>query len=390
LSSPYTVQSGDYIGAVDFQGYDSNSYENAASIRCSVDGTPGDGDMPGRLSFWTSPDGSTTIAERMRITNAGYIGISEVAPAALLEVSKPYVSLVAEEAARFTVTGRTAGGALSTVTMISFEDGNNPTLVGGVGGIRHNSGADYGGGLAFYTNNAATGQITAIASLIQQGVIFHNGIVQWNNQSRASAYKSTTTQIVATATVTPVEFNAESFDAQSEFYSTTKTGTATSTSANHLVDTGATFVTGDVSAGGDVAKYVWNTTDNTYTRVSAFNSSTDLTLVDNIMANGETYRLFGACFIPLQTGYYQFTGAIHWGSSVDQSSHYLYFSENWTSKQRIDARSSGTGDFSQSFSVCFYCTAANAYRIFAYQSTGGNVNIDAGSDVTYFNVHKLS
>tara|TARA_A100001201_G_scaffold823_2_gene2184 strand:+ start:11 stop:1960 length:1950 start_codon:yes stop_codon:yes gene_type:complete len=66
------VQSGDRLGSIFFfgnDGTDSNSI--AASIRCEVDGTPGANDMPGRLRFATTPDGSETALTRMTIQNDG-------------------------------------------------------------------------------------------------------------------------------------------------------------------------------------------------------------------------------------------------------------------------------------------------------------------------------
>ena len=41
-----------------------------------MDGTPGSGDMPGRIVFKTVPDGTTTLTERMRIDSNGYVGIN--------------------------------------------------------------------------------------------------------------------------------------------------------------------------------------------------------------------------------------------------------------------------------------------------------------------------
>lgn len=67
------VQNGDRIGGYDFGGWDTAAYQAAARIAAFVDGAPAAGDMPGRLSFWTTPDGSTTLAERWRITNAGHL-----------------------------------------------------------------------------------------------------------------------------------------------------------------------------------------------------------------------------------------------------------------------------------------------------------------------------
>jgi Chaperone of endosialidase len=71
------VQNGDAIGSVYFNGANGTGYSEAALIRGSVDGTPGaTNDMPGRLQFYTTPDGSGTLTERMRITNGGFVFIN--------------------------------------------------------------------------------------------------------------------------------------------------------------------------------------------------------------------------------------------------------------------------------------------------------------------------
>jgi len=72
-SSPSIVSSGDQIGNILFQAHDGSAYQSAASIEAAVDGTPGASDMPGRLMFKTTPDGSATAAERMRIDSSGNI-----------------------------------------------------------------------------------------------------------------------------------------------------------------------------------------------------------------------------------------------------------------------------------------------------------------------------
>jgi hypothetical protein len=66
------VQSGDDLGSIIFAGADgTNLQSQAASIKCSVDATPGSGDMPGRLVFSTTADGAASPTERMRIGNGG-------------------------------------------------------------------------------------------------------------------------------------------------------------------------------------------------------------------------------------------------------------------------------------------------------------------------------
>jgi hypothetical protein len=67
------VQSGDNLGQISFLGFDGAAYQGAATIFASVDGTPGANDMPGRLVFQTTPDGSATPLTRAQITNDGRV-----------------------------------------------------------------------------------------------------------------------------------------------------------------------------------------------------------------------------------------------------------------------------------------------------------------------------
>src|SRR5688500_10306804 len=64
------------------------------------------------------------------------------------------------------------------------------------------------------------------------------------------------------------------------------TGTNTSTSASKLIDSGANFTTSGVTI-GDVVE---NSTDGTFSYVTAIDSATQLSLNDNIFtATGKTY-----------------------------------------------------------------------------------------------------
>ena len=80
------VASGDTLGNITFQGSDGDEFVSGASIQSFVDGTPGNNDMPGNLVFKTTPDGSSTLTERLRITSAGNVGFGTSNPIALLSV----------------------------------------------------------------------------------------------------------------------------------------------------------------------------------------------------------------------------------------------------------------------------------------------------------------
>lgn len=81
------VQNNDQMMVLDARGSNGSAYKNLASVRAYVDGTPGAGDdMPGRLSFWTTPDGAGTPSIRMTIKNDGNIGIGETSPDTQLHI----------------------------------------------------------------------------------------------------------------------------------------------------------------------------------------------------------------------------------------------------------------------------------------------------------------
>jgi len=53
----------------------------------SVDGTPGVDNMPGKISFYTTNNGTATAVERMTIRNNGYVGIGTTGPTEKLTVN---------------------------------------------------------------------------------------------------------------------------------------------------------------------------------------------------------------------------------------------------------------------------------------------------------------
>ena len=85
----YTIAaSGDTIGSLTWCGDDGTNMNTvAARIIGSVDGTPGENDMPGSLTFWTTADGAASATEHVRLTQAGNLAIGATSASTKLAVT---------------------------------------------------------------------------------------------------------------------------------------------------------------------------------------------------------------------------------------------------------------------------------------------------------------
>jgi hypothetical protein len=114
VATSHTVlQANDQIGAVRFLGSDGTGFIETAEIHGEVDGTPGTNDMPGRIVFGTTPNGTATAVERVLIGNDGGLAIQDgiTAPATRAGWATLYVD--------------TADGDLK----VKFGDGTVKTIV---------------------------------------------------------------------------------------------------------------------------------------------------------------------------------------------------------------------------------------------------------------------
>jgi len=96
------AQAGDTVGQIIWTASDGTNTIKAAAIDAYVDGTPGPNDMPGRLVFSTTADGSATPTERMRIDSLGRVGINTTTVQSILHLSTTNLSDL-----RFTTTAET-------------------------------------------------------------------------------------------------------------------------------------------------------------------------------------------------------------------------------------------------------------------------------------------
>ena len=112
------VQDGDRLGEIAFCGNDGSDLDSfGAAIKCHVDGTPGANDMPGRLQFYTTPDGGSSSVERMRIDSSGNLTFQNSSTSATANLSQIIFANGVGEAA--SIRGATRNG--NTNGMIIFN-----------------------------------------------------------------------------------------------------------------------------------------------------------------------------------------------------------------------------------------------------------------------------
>ena len=86
-NSNTSVAGGDNIGSIQWAAADGADIgSTAAYITCSVDGSTGTNDVPGRLVIGTTPDGSNSPTERLRIDSAGVVQIKQSATSNIFRI----------------------------------------------------------------------------------------------------------------------------------------------------------------------------------------------------------------------------------------------------------------------------------------------------------------
>lgn len=243
------LSDGDAIGRIVFNGSDGTAFQSAADISVYVDGTPGSNDMPGRIVFSTSTDGTRTPTERMRITSTGAIsfGSSGTAYGASGQVltsagdSSPTwttatnantASAIVQRDASGNFSAGTITGSLSgtATTATQLINGSRQLVAGGSTWIAWDARSAVVGtsGLRLL-DSAGTWEATFYGDGTSQGFLNAAGswVVQWNNGTL-------TTGSVPNARTTATNANTASAivarDASGNFSAGTITATLTGNS----------------------------------------------------------------------------------------------------------------------------------------------------------------
>jgi len=155
IGSSTIVQDNDGMGAIVWAADDGTDFvSHAAKIDARIDGTPGANDTPGRLSFYTTADGSQSAVERMRIDSSGNVGIGTSSPSVKLQVADTSTHCFI----------RVKGGT-GSYAGIDFGDNDDDDI----SRIRHNNSDN---SLGFYTNNTLQGTINSSGNVILEQELF--------------------------------------------------------------------------------------------------------------------------------------------------------------------------------------------------------------------------
>ncbi|WP_018148412.1 DUF2793 domain-containing protein [Henriciella marina] len=85
LAAPLAVEEGDWCGGFSFRGRSAaGDWAQRALVNAIVDGPVAADDVPMAMGFWTGAGG---LAERMRLTSSGRVGIGTTTPTAALDVA---------------------------------------------------------------------------------------------------------------------------------------------------------------------------------------------------------------------------------------------------------------------------------------------------------------
>jgi hypothetical protein len=118
LLSPTAVASGDVMGSYNFNAYGGSNFRILSQINGTVDTYVSDTNISSFLTFTTTPAGSVTPQERVRITSAGNVGIGISSPGVALDVLGTIEAQVALTNDTIAIAGR-AGGTGSFVATIT-------------------------------------------------------------------------------------------------------------------------------------------------------------------------------------------------------------------------------------------------------------------------------
>jgi hypothetical protein len=231
--APTIISNTGNFGEIDFSGYDGAAYQLGATIRSSVDGTPTAGSMPGLISFRTTPSGSVTPVERMRISANGIInmiGTTTMSTSSVNSLTVSSTTLTSLFGTNATITNATITNLSANITLTAV----NVTS----GTVTNSTSTNIFSTNASITNATSTNFFTALFNSLSSVI------------TTLTAYTANIGTINATSSVNALVLNASTTNATtsnfingSTTYATLTNATSTNFFATNIITTNASFTT---------------------------------------------------------------------------------------------------------------------------------------------------
>jgi hypothetical protein len=281
VNSHAAVQNGDALGGFLIQGSQGTTWANSVYIVAHADDNFTSTSSPGRLGFFTSPSGSTTVQERMRINSAGNVGIgtpsSNVAlslyrsgtdnPAFRLEDGDITIPSYSAVGFNPTITTNTVGlvgtlgGSVGGAQYIGFSNSTYARAVAIVG-YSGKTAVDYGPvSLVAFKHNGTTDRTAILAT--EPAIDFFSGasvVSRIMGDGSLGLGTGTTNPSARLHAISTTEQLRLGYDA-SNYYSTT-VGSAGEVTLD-AVGAGAGFTFSDSITMADAKDLIFNTTTGT-------------------------------------------------------------------------------------------------------------------------------
>ncbi len=155
-----SIVSGNTIGGLEFYGNDANgTFVNTASIIVNADGDHGDNDKPTRMQFYTTVDGGSSAAERLRITNDGHLVIggdsnNTFAGLQRLDIFNTSTADNYHGSLIRLITKNAAGNSTASYDMVKYKEGT----------VSHNNN-ESSGSINFYAGGATRLQVLSTGNI---------------------------------------------------------------------------------------------------------------------------------------------------------------------------------------------------------------------------------
>jgi len=299
LASPTAVASGDYTFSLLGAAYDGSTFRATAGLEMIVDTAPVSNTSVGQaIAFQT---GTTSRAERMRITSAGNVGIGTTAPTSKLQIA---AGTLADQTMGLKVVGTMPGGTVSSynrlvdvqatsVNSTSNAYAFNMDFLAGATDANLYAAGRFANNAAGIGTNIFDVSAGLKANLGNLNIAYattngHNAgslNVAWGgNLNVGSAALATTAKNSATNVgVVGLGLNTGTSPIQVGGYFGLQTGTPTFTSAALMADNGGT--TSDIFVARDNGTAVFNIKDGGKVGIGTSTPSTLLQLSSNFAPN---------------------------------------------------------------------------------------------------------